>query len=177
MSWQHNSLSSPCIMGRALCALRHGIQNSMEATMACHPATECLDWVAVSCKLWRMRTGVIVRCYRPDLAPAHLPLLSAVAEYLLLPTLIEIFSPASAEPNNDVPASVACPRDGESDIELCGRRKGEQTGNETMRMEVKEEKVLQCEHVSDFWCSLEGRKREGVGKKGGRERERERERE
>ena len=49
------------------CALRHGIQNSMEAILACHPAqsTEWLDWVAKSCELWRIRTGAniqIVRC-------------------------------------------------------------------------------------------------------------------
>ena len=36
------------------CALRHGIQISMEAILACHPArsTEWLDWVTNSCELW-----------------------------------------------------------------------------------------------------------------------------
>ena len=45
-----------------LSALRHGIQNSMEAILACHPAlsTKWLDWVAISCERWRIRTGPIV---------------------------------------------------------------------------------------------------------------------
>ena len=40
-------------------ALCHGIQNSMEAVLACHPAlsTEWLCWVANSC--WRIRTSPI----------------------------------------------------------------------------------------------------------------------
>ena len=44
-----------------LCALRHGIQFSMEAILACHQArsTQCLDWVAKWCELWRVRTGPI----------------------------------------------------------------------------------------------------------------------
>ena len=44
------------------CALRHGIQHSMEAILACHPAlsTKWLDWVGKWCELWRMRTGPIV---------------------------------------------------------------------------------------------------------------------
>ena len=43
------------------CALHHGIQFSMEASLACHPArsTEWLDWVAKWCELWRIRTGPI----------------------------------------------------------------------------------------------------------------------
>ena len=43
------------------CALCYGIQNSMEAILACNPAlsTERLDWVAFSCELWPMRTGSI----------------------------------------------------------------------------------------------------------------------
>ena len=43
------------------CALRHGIQNSMEAILACHPArsTKLLNWVAKWCERWRMRTGPI----------------------------------------------------------------------------------------------------------------------
>ena len=43
------------------CALRHGIQSSTEAILACHPArsTEWLDWVAKSCEWWCMRTGLI----------------------------------------------------------------------------------------------------------------------
>ena len=37
-----------------LCALCHGIQNSMAAILACHTAwsTEWLDWVATLCELW-----------------------------------------------------------------------------------------------------------------------------
>ena len=44
-----------CMAWRGLCALRHGIQNLMEAILACHPAlsTEWLDWAASSCELWR----------------------------------------------------------------------------------------------------------------------------
>ena len=44
-----------------LCALRHGIQISMEAILACHPArsTEWLDWHPKSCELWRIRTGPV----------------------------------------------------------------------------------------------------------------------
>ena len=44
-----------------LCALRHGIQISMEAILACHPArsTEWLDCHTKSCELWRIRTGPI----------------------------------------------------------------------------------------------------------------------
>ena len=47
--------------GWGLCALRHGIQNSMEAILACHPArsTEWLDCHPKSCELWRIRTGPI----------------------------------------------------------------------------------------------------------------------
>ena len=45
-----------------LCALRHGIQISMEAILACHPArsTEWLDCHPKTCELWRIRTGPIV---------------------------------------------------------------------------------------------------------------------
>ena len=41
--------------------LCHGIQNSMGAILACHPAqsTEWLDWVAKWCEWWRVRTGPI----------------------------------------------------------------------------------------------------------------------
>ena len=44
-----------------LCALRHGIQISMEAILACHLArsTEWLDCHPKSCELWRIRTGPI----------------------------------------------------------------------------------------------------------------------
>ena len=44
-----------------LCASRHGIQISMEAILACHPArsTEWLDCHSKSCELWRIRTGPI----------------------------------------------------------------------------------------------------------------------
>ena len=44
-----------------LCALRHGIQLSMEAILACHPArsTDWLDCHPKSCELWRIRTGPI----------------------------------------------------------------------------------------------------------------------
>ena len=43
------------------CALRHGIQNSTEAILACHPAlsTEWVDWVAKWCERWCKRTGCI----------------------------------------------------------------------------------------------------------------------
>ena len=46
-----------------LCALHHGIQISMEAILACHPArsTEWLDCHPKSCEPWRIRTGPIVR--------------------------------------------------------------------------------------------------------------------
>ena len=44
-----------------LCALRHGIQISMEAILACHPArsTDWLEWLAKSCELWHIGTGLI----------------------------------------------------------------------------------------------------------------------
>ena len=44
-----------------LCALRHGIQISMEAILPCHPArsTEWLDCHPKWCELWRIRTGPI----------------------------------------------------------------------------------------------------------------------
>ena len=47
--------------GWGLCALRHGIQISMEAILACHPArsTEWLDCHPKWCELWRIRTGPI----------------------------------------------------------------------------------------------------------------------
>ena len=47
-----------------LCALRHGIQISMEAILACHPArsTEWLDCHPKSCEIWRICTGPIARC-------------------------------------------------------------------------------------------------------------------
>ena len=46
---------------RGLCAFRHGIQVSMEAILACHPArsTEWLDCHPKSCELWRIRTGIM----------------------------------------------------------------------------------------------------------------------
>ena len=45
------------------CVLRHGIQISMEAILACHPAwsTEWLDCVAKGCELRRIRTGPTFR--------------------------------------------------------------------------------------------------------------------
>ena len=44
-----------------LCTLHHGIQISMEAILACHPArsTEWLDCHPKWCELWRIRTGPI----------------------------------------------------------------------------------------------------------------------
>ena len=44
-----------------LCAIRHGIQISMEAILAWHPArsTEWLDCQPKSCEQWRIRTGPI----------------------------------------------------------------------------------------------------------------------
>ena len=55
----HQGLSNDTKWG--LCALRHGIQISMEAILACHPArsTEWLDCHPKSCELWRIRTGPI----------------------------------------------------------------------------------------------------------------------
>ena len=48
-SSQCSKRSEILITGCELCALHHGIQNSMEAILACHPAllTEWLSWVAV----------------------------------------------------------------------------------------------------------------------------------
>ena len=48
-----------CSIQWGLCALRHGIQISMEAILTCHPArsTEWLDCHPKSCELWRIRTG------------------------------------------------------------------------------------------------------------------------
>ena len=55
----HRSKSSKC----GLCALRHGIQNSMEAILACHPAlsVQWLDLAAKCCDLWRNRRSPIWR--------------------------------------------------------------------------------------------------------------------
>ena len=54
---------TPCVFlyQWGLCALRHGIQISIEAILACHPArsTEWLDCHPKSCELWRIRTGPI----------------------------------------------------------------------------------------------------------------------
>ena len=55
-----------------LCTLRHGIQISMEAILACNPArsTEWLDCHPKSCELWNICTGPIVqiskvsKCYQ-----------------------------------------------------------------------------------------------------------------
>ena len=46
-----------------LYTLRHGIQSSMEAILACHPAlsTKWLDWVAILCESWRIRTDPILQ--------------------------------------------------------------------------------------------------------------------
>ena len=56
-----NVISITMIIQWGLCALRHGIQISMEAILACHPArsTEWLDCHPKSCELWRIRTGPI----------------------------------------------------------------------------------------------------------------------
>ena len=56
-----------------LCALHHGIQNSMEAILACYPArsTEWLDWVAKPCEGWRMRTSPIGQTSTWRSCPAH----------------------------------------------------------------------------------------------------------
>ena len=46
-----------------LCALRHGIQISMEAILACHPA-RCTEWLHCqpkSCELWRIGMGPITQ--------------------------------------------------------------------------------------------------------------------
>ena len=52
-----------------LCTWRHGIQKSMEAILACHPArsTEWLDWVAKSCELWCICTGPLGKFVRVGL--------------------------------------------------------------------------------------------------------------
>ena len=64
---------------RGLCALRHGIQISMEAILACHPArsTEWLDFHPKWCELWRIRTGLIPRC-RKGQSPTTLSEVDAV---------------------------------------------------------------------------------------------------
>ena len=48
-----------------LCASRHGIQASMEAILACHPAlsTKWLDWVVKWCQRWCMCTGPCVTSF------------------------------------------------------------------------------------------------------------------
>ena len=50
------------LLGAHACTVRHGIQTSMEAILACHPAssTKCLDWVAKLCERWSMRAGPIL---------------------------------------------------------------------------------------------------------------------
>ena len=64
--WHHLALlfavGSPTRCKWGLCWLRHGIQNSMEAILACHPALsrDWLDWVAKSCELWQICTGPIL---------------------------------------------------------------------------------------------------------------------
>ena len=64
-SWRWNGV--PDELSRSgewgLCALRHGIQISMEAILACHPvrSTEWLKCHPKSCELWRIRTGPIRR--------------------------------------------------------------------------------------------------------------------
>ena len=45
-------------MGKRLCVLHHGIQNSMEAILACHPG------LSISCELWRIHTDPIAE--QPD---------------------------------------------------------------------------------------------------------------
>ena len=67
------SISGGATSGReqrlGLCALRHGIQISMEAILTCHPArsTEWLHCHPKSCELWRIRTGPItLRCTTDD---------------------------------------------------------------------------------------------------------------
>ena len=54
-------ISDQSLIKWGLCALRHGIQISMEAILACHPArsTEWLDCHPKSCELWRIPTGPI----------------------------------------------------------------------------------------------------------------------
>ena len=53
------------------CALRHCIQISMEAILACHPALSAkwLDWAAKWCELWHMHTGPSVQVHWPFQAP------------------------------------------------------------------------------------------------------------
>ena len=53
-----------CRFKWGLWALRIGIQISMEAILACHPArsTEWLDCHPKPCELWRIRTGPIRLC-------------------------------------------------------------------------------------------------------------------
>ena len=69
-----NTIMIMMIKEWGLCALRHGIQISMEAILACHPArsTEWLDCHPKSCELWRIRTGPIQDrlCHEMQLAGA-----------------------------------------------------------------------------------------------------------
>ena len=66
-NWKRNlTYTQPHDTLWGLCAWRHGIQISMEAILACHPArsTKWLDCHPKSWELWRIRTGPIVpnRC-------------------------------------------------------------------------------------------------------------------
>ena len=63
--WAKRRPSWFCAWQWGLCALRQGIQISMEAFLACHPArsTEWPDCHPKSCELWRIRTGQICRLF------------------------------------------------------------------------------------------------------------------
>ena len=60
--WIHKEARDAALLEWGLSALRHGIQNSMEAILACHPALST-NWcrMAISCekKKRRFRTGPI----------------------------------------------------------------------------------------------------------------------
>ena len=61
--YQHkNSFALTVLVQMSSCTLLHGIQNSMEAILVCHPSpsTKRLDWVAKWCVQWRLEEGAIL---------------------------------------------------------------------------------------------------------------------
>ena len=55
-SWTKTTPTDARVPNRGPCALCHGIQYSMEAILACHPAIHRMTgWVAISCELWHMQ--------------------------------------------------------------------------------------------------------------------------
>ena len=57
-----NSFALTVLVQMSSCTLLHGIQNSMEAILVCHPSpsTKRLDWVAKWCVQWRLEEGAIL---------------------------------------------------------------------------------------------------------------------